>query len=83
MTRGGLLALLLFFATLVCKVQHQVKGNDGEVEAVHTQYIVDLTAEELSGNAGYVSDDDRQHEYQALSAGGVGGQALVNGDRPG
>ena len=75
--------IFIFCATLVCKVQQQVKGNDGEIEAVHTQYIVDLTAEELSGNAGYVADDDRQHEYQALALGGAGGQALVNGDRPG
>ena len=75
--------IFTFFAALVCEVQQQVKGNDGEIEAVHTQYIVDLTAEELSGNAGYVADDDRQHEYQALSLGGVGGQTLVNGDRPG
>lgn len=56
-----------FLATLVCKIQHQVKRNNCEIEAVHNKYIVDLSANELSGDTGYIADDNCDHKDKALS----------------
>jgi len=72
-----------FLATLVCKIQHQVKRNDSEIKAVHNKYIVDLSAHDLSSDAGYIADNDGDHKDKALSLCRVGSQTLIDGDRPG
>ena len=62
----------LFLTALVDKIQHQVKGNNGEVEAVHNKHIVDLSAKDLPGDAGDIADDNGEHKDKALSLGRVG-----------